>query len=635
MEKEWNGFVGRILRINLTDKKVTKRELDEKIAKSFLGGVGYSAKILWDELKPGIDPLCPENKFIISTGPLTGTLCPGSDSWIACFKSPLTNCWGEARSGGGLGPELKRAGYDFVILEGASKEPVYISICDEEVEIKPADHLWGKLIPETVKTLKRDHGLEAKVCCIGPAGENLVRFANVMTEGDRAAGRCGAGAVMGSKKVKAVVVRGHGGVTVADPETFISIIEEIEKEFFSPLVKWIVSSFSHGTMSFGPFYDEIGEVPTKYGISNYWGKWEEVYESLTKHIITFRACESCIMGCGLYSEVKHGKWLTPPCHGPEYETICSFGSMILNDDPEAIIHANYLCNIYGMDTISCGNVIAFIMECFERGWITKEDTDGIEMTWGNMDAVMTMIHKIALRDGFGRILGEGVRRTAEYIGKGAPEIALHIKGLEFPYHDPRNSRTGKSWLLQYGTANRGMCHIHPQEPSVLRGYYTKLGFKESDWPGIEEPYREDGKAKIVKWCQDYGTIAEVLGVCKFYQYIPPAITPQKYSAILSSVTGWKISVEDLFKIGERVFNLQRCFNIREGIRRKDDLVPKRLCEVPAFGPFSKIRETATTNYEAMLDEYYEVRGWNKDGIPSLQKLKELELEDVAKCIHDV
>jgi aldehyde:ferredoxin oxidoreductase len=633
LEKKYYGFVGKILCIDLTNERVKKEELDEKVAMSFLGGAGYSAKILWDELKNRIDPYSPENKLIISTGPLTGTLCPGSDSCIFCFKSPLTNCWGETRSGGGLGPELKRAGYDFLILEGSSKEPVYIWICDDEVEIKRANHLWRKLIPDVTKTLKRDHGFEAKVCCIGPAGENLVRFANVMIEGDRAAGRCGAGAVMGSKKVKALVVQGHGEVPVADPETFISTIESIEKEFESPLTKWVVESFKRGTMSFGPFYEEIGEIPTKYGISNYWGIWEKLYESLTKHIIKFRACENCIMGCGLYSEVKHGKWLTPPHHGPEYETICSFSNMILNDDVEAIIHANYLCNSYGMDTISCGNVIAFAMECYERGWITKEKIDGIEMTWGNMDAVIKMIHKIALREGFGKILGEGVRRAAETIGGRALEIALHVKGLELPYHDPRNNRTGKAWLLQYGTANRGMCHIHPQEPSVLRGYYTKLGFKEEDWPGIEEPYKEDGKAKIVKWCQDYGTLAEILGVCKFYQFISPAITPQKYAILISSATGWNISVQELFKISERVFNLQRCFNIREGMGRMEDLVPKRLCQTPAFGPFSKIPETATKNYEVMLDEYYIVRGWDRNGIPTLQKLKELGLEDVARCLY--
>jgi aldehyde:ferredoxin oxidoreductase len=634
LEEKWNGFVGKILRIDLIDKEITKENLDEKIARSFLGGVGYSAKILWNELKPGIDPLGPENKFIISTGPLTGTLFPGSDSWCACFKSPLTNCWGESRSGGGLGPELKRAGYDLVILEGVSEEPVYVGICDEEVEIKPAHHLWGKLIPETVETIKRDHGFEAKVCCIGPAGENLVRFANVMTEGDRAAGRCGAGTVMGSKKVKALVVRGHGGISVADPETFGSTIEEMEKNFSeSPLVKGIVSDFSHGTMSFGPWYEEMGEIPTKYGVSNYWGVWERIYESLKKHIIKFKACESCMIGCGLHSEVKHGKWLTPPHHGPEYETVCSFSNMILNDDVEALIHANYLCNVFGMDTISCGNVLAFIMECYERGWVTKKDTDGIEMTWGNMDAVITMMRKIALLDGFGKILGEGVRKAAETIGKGAPEIALHVKGLELPYHDPRNRRTGKSWLLQFGTANRGMCHIHPQEPSVLRGYYVKMGFEESDWPGIEEPYREDGKAKIVKWCQDYGMIAEIVGVCKFYQFISPVITPHEYAVMLSSATGWNTSVEELFKISERVFNLQRCFNVREGIRRKDDLVPRRLCEVPAFGPFSKIPETATKNYEAMLDEYYDVRGWTNDGIPTRETLERLALADLAEVIE--
>jgi len=636
MKENWNGFVGNILRIDLTSKKIVKSALDRKTAQMFLGGIGYSAKILWDELKPGIDPLGPENKLIISTGPLTGTLCPGSDSWIACFKSPLTNCWGETRSGGGLGPELKRAGFDLVILEGISESPVYVWIHDGEAEIKAAVHLWGNPIPETERLLRREEGgIEAKIVSIGPAGEKLVRFASLMSEG-RAAARCGAGAVLGSKMVKAIIVRGHGGISVADPEAFISVVGKVEEgQSRLPICGTREGAFGAGTMSWLPFYNKRGVILTKNGASNCWeGKGEEFYKQLKeKYVIGSRACESCTMGCGQYSKVKEGKWITPTTKGPEYETIAAFGHYILNDNVEALIHASYLCDIYGIDTISCGATIAFAMECYENGWISKKDTDGIELNWGNMDAVKALIEKIAHRDGFGKLLGEGAKRAAEKIGGEAPEIAVHVKGLEIPAHDPRGSYAGKSWAVQYGTASRGGCHIHPQEPSVLIGYYGRLGFKESDWPGITEPLKPEGKGKIVKWTQDYGNAVECMGICKFHSFTSPAITPAEYAAMISAATGWNISSEELFKIGERVSNLQRCFNAREDIRRKDDYLPKRLCQVPAFGPYSRVPETAITreDLDAMLDEYYEARGWEKEtGIPSSQKLQWLGLSEEAK-----
>jgi len=627
MGKPTGGYAGGILRVNLTTGEIIKEEVDEKVAWKFLGGTGYAAKILWDELRPGVNPLSPENKFLITTGPLTGTRCPGSDSLFSCFKSPLTNCWGESRCGGGMGPELKKAGFDIVIVEGASKEPVYLWIRDGEADIRSASHLWGENVPETQSILKTEVSEPgARVACIGPAGEKLVRFASVMVENGRAMGRCGGGAVMGSKKLKAIVIRGiEQKICVANPRSVNSIAREVEK------IELEQQCTDQSTAAIFPLCDEHGDIPTKYGASNRWGKGKEIYESLQQYLVGKEGCLNCVVPCGRVSEVKDGKWKATATQGPEYETIASFANLILNDDVEAIIHANYLCNIYGMDTISCANVIAFAMECYDKGWISKKDTNGIEMTWGNMDATKVMIEKIVRRKGFGKILGEGVRRAAEKVGKGASRIALHVKGLEMPMHDPRSDKEGKAWAIQYGTANRGMCHTNPLGPGVLCQRYEELGFKQGDFVGVDNPYSEVGKGKIVKWVQDYGTALNLMGLCNSHSFLAPACTPERYVEMLSAVTGYEISTLELMQLGERVFNLQRCFNIREGIRKKDDLIPERIKQIPAFGSFSNVAETAIKDYEAMLDEYYEVRGWEREtGVPTSKKLKELGLEQVAK-----
>ncbi|UCH01665.1 MAG: aldehyde ferredoxin oxidoreductase family protein, partial [Candidatus Bathyarchaeota archaeon] len=581
-----------------------------------------ASKILWDEIEPGIDPLGLKNKLIMTTGPLTGTLCPGSGSWDICFKSPLTNVWGETRCGSSWGPELKYAGHDMVILEGLSEELVYIWICDGRIEIKPAKHLSGKNTHETEIALKTEvKDYEAKVACIGKAGENLVRYACVMSE-DRAAGRCGAGAVMGSKNVKAIVVRGHGEISVSDPDVFSVDANETEELVKNKLRQSQI--WKAGTIGFYKMYDITGEIPTKYGRSNTWGKLSHILPQFDKkYFIGNKACYGCTVGCGIYSEVKSGRWATPQHGGPEYETMALFSNLIMNKNLEATIHANYLCNTYGLDTISCANVIAFAMECRDRGWISKKDTDNIDLTYGNMDAVVNMMEKIVDREGFGAILAEGVRKAAKKIGERAPKIALHVKGLEIPAHDPRSNKT---LALQYGTANRGMCHIHPIETHAGRRFELEP-YGQTTFP---DRYDEKGHGLVNKLNQDFGMLHEILGVCKFYAWIGP-ITVKRYARMLSHLVGWTITDVELLKTGERVLNLQRCFNVREGIRRKDDLLPATIRKIPEFGPYSRMSQTAIVNYNAMLRDYYEERGWNKrTGIPSMKKLKELELADIAE-----
>jgi len=629
MKEEWYGFVGKTLRVNLTNGKVLKESLNRKFVHKFLGGVGYAAKVLWDELKPGVDPLSPENKLIMITGPLTGTLCPGSGSFSVCFKSPLTDVWGESRCGGDWGPELKFAGFDLIVLEGKSERPVYVWICDGETEIRSAKDLVGKNIPETERILREEVGdYEAKVASIGPAGEKLIRFACMISD-YRAAGRCGAGAVMGSKNVKAVVVRGHGDIPVAKPEAFMKAVEDAEKvaiEHPDRIPYWM-----KGTMAFIEGINETGDLPTKYGASDHWDKAKEMFDLLQeKYLIKSSACFGCPLGCGIHSEVKTGKWTTPPCGGPEYETVASFTAFPFSDDIEAAIRANYLCNMYGMDTISCGHVIAFAIECYERGWIDDGLLDGVKLTWGNAEAIVAMVKKIARRERFGDILAEGVKRAAKVIGNGAEELALHVKGLEMPYHDPR---TAKTLALQYGTASRGMCHVHPHETHDV--VHTP-NFAQTLVPyGLHEPpidgFSEEGTGPITMIVQDAGMTMEILGLCKFLVWT--GLSLKRRATILSAAVGWDVSDMDLLKIAERVFNLQRCFNVREGIRRKDDMIPKRLQEMPTFGPSSR-REAAITNYEGMLDEYYKTRGWDENtGIPTRKKLEELGLKEVADQLN--
>ena len=630
MGKKGNGFAGRMLRINLTKNEIKQEDLDHNALRKFPGGVSYAAKVLVKELEPGVDPLSPSNKLMIATGPLTGTLCPGSGSLEVCFKSPLTGVWGESRMGGGWGPELKYAGFDMLVLEGKTERLSYVWVHDGEVEIKSAEHLRNETIPNTERLLREEIGEpRAKVMAIGPAGEKLVRFASILSN-HRAAGRCGGGAVLGSKNVKAIAVRGHKGVSVAHPEKFFASVRKAENTVMSNPSR---EAFSiGGTIGDLPGCDLAGDLPTKYGISNSWGKGESIYTRFRKNnLVNTKACTGCIIDCGRYVGVETGRWRTPLHGGAEYESMVAFTAFMLNEDVDAAVHATYLCNIYGMDTISCGNAIAFAMECHEQGLLTKKDMDGINLSWNNPEAIITMVDKIQKREGFGKILGEGVRKAAEEIGGRAPSFALHVKGLEMPFHDPRS---GNSLILTYGTANRGMCHIHPFETFQVDGFKSDFGLIPY---GLANPkklnaHEEKGKGKLVKLLQDFGVLFDILGTCKFLTYC--GLDLKIYSELLSGLTGWDVDELELLKTGERAINLQRYFNCREGIRRKDDMVPRRICNLPAFGDYSANREVKIENYDKMLDEYYDSRGWDrKTGIPSKEKLKELDLDEITGAIH--
>jgi aldehyde:ferredoxin oxidoreductase len=620
-----NGYAGNLLRVFLDEKKAKEEKLNFDDMKKYIGGVGYGAKLLYDELKERIDPLGPNNKIVFATSPLTMNTVPGGGSIELCFKSPLTGAWGESRCGGDFGPEMRKAGYDFIIIEGKADQPVYLVINDGKVSIKFADHLKGKTVTEKIEEIKNDlSDSNFKVMCIGQGGENLVKYATVMF-GGRAAGRCGAGAVMGSKNLIAIAVKGSGKLKPALPEKYNTVLKTMHLVLKNSDIAKGFREF--GTMGDMAGNDAAGDWPTKNWQANSWGKGQILYDHYEKHnFIKNEMCyKGCPIACGRIAQVKEGPFKTPQHSGAEYESLSAFTAFVLNENIDAAVHSSYLCNEYGIDTISTGAVIAFAMECYENGLISQEDAEGLELTWGNSDILPLLVEKISKREGIGELLAEGVLKAAKKIGKNAEKFAIHCKGLEGAAHDPRS---GKALAVTYGTANRGMCHIHPLEGMAYDSGKNDFGMIPY---GVPDPNRlnrwdEKGKGKIVKILQDGLVMPDVLCVCKFFMYT--GITLEHYAQLMSGITGWQLEGKDLLRIGERVINLQRLFNQREGFAKKDDELTDRAKQRPLFGIYHDEDRCIIKDYEEMLQEYYEARGWDhKTGIPKKEKLLELGLQD--------
>ncbi len=614
------GYAGRLLRVDIGSGKATREKLAPEVMRKFGGGVGYAAKLLYDELKPKIGPLGPSNKVVFATGPLTGTTAPSAGSIQVCFKSPLTGIWAESRSGGEWGHALKKAGYDFLVIEGKAKEPALIVITDDKVELRSAGKLAGKTSSRKDKLIKEelnDSSFETAV--IGPSGEKLVRFASVMF-GERAAGRCGGGAVMGAKNLLGVAVKGTGKIPIAHPDEFQNAVKECNKKLLEKTGG--VGMAPGGTTGDIPTCDSAGDSPTKNWRSNSWGIGDKLYDHFkeSNQVRAGTCYGGCVLRCKRIVQVTSGKYITPVHEGGEYETISAFTFFVQNEDVDAAVHADYLCNEYGLDTISTGAVIAFAMDCYDQGIISKKDTGGLDLSWGNSDALVKLVKLINERKGIGNILAEGVKRAAEKLGKGADKLAIHVKGLEGPAHDPR---FGKTLALSYGTANRGMCHIHPLDGLAWDGAKNSFGMVPY---GLPDPttvnnWAEEDKGKAAKLLQDCGMLPDILGTCKFHLY--NGIGPADYAVLMTKLTGWDMSAEELLSIGERVFNLQRMFNVREGISRKDDYIPQRILTMPEFGKFASSLECTIKDYEKMLDEYYQARGWSKDGVPPCSEMQSI------------
>jgi len=617
-----------ILRVDLSGQKLLKQELPDELARNYLGGRGANAKILWDELRAGVDPLSPFNILVFGIGPANGTIAPASGRYNVSAKSPLTGFFGDANSGGHWAAELRYAGYGNLIFYGRAEKPVYLWINDEEIEIRDASHLWGKDTWETEDIIIDELGdPEVKVACIGPAGENLVRCACVINEKTRAAGRTGMGAVMGSKNLKAIAVRGTSGVKVADPEGLFEFRKDANKLISTDLFYELYSKF--GTPGLMTIYNEFGsqthynskEGYVKEGVNLY---GEIFTEKCVKHV---SACFSCPLHCSSIYAIESGPYA---CVGEscEYENLTAYGTRCGNYDLESTVYASTLADKLGLDTISSGATIGFAMECWERGLITQKDTDGLIMEWGNRDAIIEALDRMAHRKGnFGNLLAEGTKRMSERIA-GSENFAIHIKGLDTPAVDPRGMMAYGG--LGYAVASRGGDHLR-----ALAALGYSLPGKAKELFGSEEAadrFSIKYAAPVVKFHEEMRAVTDSLDICKYITRTA-LLLPDMIAKLINTLTGWGVNSSEVLRIGERIVNLERAFNLREGLTRKDDTQPKRMLKEPlkTGGAAGHV-----VNLEPMLDDYYKIRGWDvKTGFPTRSKLEELGLNEVVTELRKI
>jgi aldehyde:ferredoxin oxidoreductase len=625
------GYSGKILRADLSTGKVTVEDLDAEVARKYLGGRGLAARILFDEVPAGADPFSAENRIVFALGPLAGTYAPASGRFLVASKSPATEMFGEALTGGFFGHELKYAGYDGIVVEGKASEPVYLHIQDRKAEIRPATHIWGKETLETERILKEELGdTDYKIASIGVAGERGIRFACVMNDTDRAAGRTGLGAVMGAKNLKAVAVRGKGRVRVADPVRFREFaLANLAKIKEHP---WTGGSLGElGTSGGVEELSDGGILPTRYWTAGAYEYADRIGGTAMRDtiLIGHRACQACPVGCTRVVRVPEGKYagVRPEYGGPEYETVAAFGSLCDNNNLEAIALVNQRCNAYGMDTISAGSVVAFAMECFEKGIIKEKDL-GMRLEWGDPDAIVKLVDMIAAREGFGDILAEGTMRAAQKLGGGASEIAVHVKGLDLGMHEAR----GKKGLgISYATAPRGADHMEGFHDHAFEGPDAMAEL------GITEPmsrFSFEGKPKAVFMVENYNSFVNSIPICSFMSLGVAGIhNTEEVTGLLASATGWEdLSLEEEMTIGERNYNLAKAYTARESKGQPQDKLPPRLAQKMTAGA-SKDETITESDLKKVLKEYYSIRGWTETGCPTEAKLKELGLDDVATQLY--
>jgi len=618
---KFGGYVGKYLRVDLTTGKIKETPLPEEMARDFLGGNGFGTKILWDEVGPDVDPLSPENRLIFAAGPLTGTVFPTAGRLEVITKSPLTGIYGDANSGGHFTPELKYSGYDMIIFQGRSEKPVYLRLQNNHAELVDATYLWGKGTHETETLIRQKHGdNKIQVASIGQAGENLVRYAAIMTHGCAAA-RAGVGCVMGSKRLKAVAAHGDLKVPIARQDEFLKTCIDSQREILKN--QYTPGVTRYGTPQLSTLMSEVGRFPTKNFQMGHFPYVEEISaEEIEKnHFVRRIACFACPIACHHIVEVKDGKYKSVDLV-TEYETINALGARVWNRNMPSIVKGGFLCDDYGLDTISTGCVIAFAMELYEKGIITEKDTD-LDLTWGNPDTVIEAIHRIAHRKEIGRILAEGVRKAASIIGKGSEYYAMHIKGQEMSAQDGRSQQ---SMGLAQATASRGADHLKGFPTIDETGYPNEAvqRYGQQYMPEIIDGIQTKYKAMVVKDGEEFGAIVDSTGLCKFGTFFPPALYWEHIAKALSLITGMDLDVAGLKQIGERIVNLQRMYNVRHGISRKDDAQPQRLLKEPSPSGRAKGH---VVYLDKMLDEYYELRGWEKTtGLPAEKKLNDLRLE---------
>jgi aldehyde:ferredoxin oxidoreductase len=603
------GYGGYVLNLDFNTGAAEIVDLPQDLKENYLGGKGFGARILYDELPAQCDPLSPDNILVLATGAFTGTLVPTGCRAVITTKSPLTGAWLDSNCGGTFGAEMKMAGFDLIKIKSRAEKPVYLYINNHRVTVEDAGEIWGLDTFSTHNWLKKKHGEKCKVACIGPAGEKLVPIAGVQAEG-RSFGRGGAGAVFGSKNLKAIVVTGDQSIEIADYAEFLRENKEAYNEV-------AISSDTggsrpkYGTSAIYSFIKEAGVLPIK----NFQGGSYPGMEKVDEHALLEelyeknRACFACPIGCSKYSRVKKGPYEGKFVEGPEYEDVWGFGAQCGNSELGSIAYAEYLCDYYGIDAVTVGNAIGFLMECFEKGIVTKDEI-GFQVSFGDHQAIIRLVHLIGKKEGIGRIIGQGVRKAAAQFGGGSERFAMHVKGLELPAYDPRGAY---GMGLAFATSDRGGCH--------LRAW--PVGEEVLNTSGRIDPYAIEFKAELVKADQDWLAVIDSLGLCMFSTF---ALGPNQVTDLLYALTGEKAfsSTRKLMKIGERIYNLTRLFNIREGLTRQDDSLPPRLLEEPLNeGP----AKGNVVPLQEMLNEYYLVRNWDEEGKPEPAKLKQLGLEE--------
>jgi aldehyde:ferredoxin oxidoreductase len=608
-----SGYMGRLLVVDLTSGELKEEPLDENLAHDFVGGAGYAARYLYDELGADTDPLGPENTLMFMTGPLVGTRAPSCGRHEVCALSPLTGIWGESNSGGFWGAELKFSGYDGIVIRGRSDKPIWLSVIEgQPPALHDASDLWGLDTYETQQRLRDELGDEkVRVASIGPAGENQVLYAAIMNDHGRAAGRTGMGAVMGSKNLKAIALRGRQRVPLAHRETF----RQTAKQAVT-IVKDDISAQVYRQMGTASFVDMSimwGNLPNKY-----WTEppLEEATNlsgvSMMETILTRPvSCYGCLVACGREVSLKDTPYAVEVVDGPEYETIGTLGSLLMVADLPGVAYANHLCNRYGLDTVSAGSSIALAYLLYDRGFITAADSGGLPLQWGDIETAHTLLEMIARREGFGDVLAEGAKRLAARYG--AEDLAVQVNGLELPAHDPR-ALSGMA--VVYATSPRGACHMQGDM------YIIDMGLTLSEvgvFPGGR--FKTRSKSKTVCRLQDWRTLYNSAIMCMFVNPTVPVLT-----RLLSAATGWSSDIVCWHRTGERIFNLKRAFNNRLGVRRGNDRLPQMLLVPMSGGSMGR-----TPRMAMLMEEYYAYREWDwETGKPSRDKLISLGLPDIAE-----
>jgi aldehyde:ferredoxin oxidoreductase len=610
------GYVGRLLHIDLASHQHRVEELRRREIRTYIGGSGLAARRLSQMTNEKTSPLGPENVLIFMTGPFTGTKVPLSGRHEIVAKSPLTGIYSESDVGGRWGTELKKAGYDGVVVKGRSEKTVYLWITEKNLEVRAAEHLWGLDTYEASDVLRKETDPKACEACIGPAGERLALIAGILHDGrdGRAAARCGLGAVMGSKNLKAIVTRGDGEIHVVDEQALTLTTRRLAPQ----ILKNTKSLSKYGTSGVTQTLEQLGDLPIRNWKQGSWREGAEKLSGATLAKTILKAkffCAACFVGCGRTVAIDQGEYAGIEGAGPEYETVALLGANTLVDDLGAVAKAHELCNRYGLDLISTGSVIGFALEAAERGIINGMN-EGLDLRWGNGKAILHMVEKIGRREeGLGFALSEGVKRAAARFGKGSDAFALHVKGLEPPGHDPR---AYNSLAIGYATSNRGACHLQGLSYAFERSVtMPELGINQ-----VQDRFGTMSKGELVAKTQDLMSIMDSLKLCKFILFGGINLTDilEWYTA----VTGLTLSMNEFLRSGERIYNLKRMYNVRCGITRKDDVIPTRMLE-------QKRGEGGAADnlppFSAMLEEYYKYRRWDENGVPTKEKLRELGLTE--------